>query len=301
NLLGRYSTTDILLESDLHSRMLQSKLTPNLGNFIPSMKEELLAVLDDELPECKGEVASPPPWASELILHPLLDRWTPVKIHPICLKIVARISARVFVGFPLCRNAEWLETSIQYTENVFRTVVALRLFPKVLQPLVSLFTPQAWKVPQNLHKAQKLIVPLVLERKRAQLTGDPNCPKHNDLLQWMMDAADEREGKPEKLAHRQLLLTLAAIHTSTMAATHVLFDLCARPEYIEDIRTEIVESITVNNGWQKQTLNGMPRLDSFLKESQRVTPPSLCQLLPAQDRSPIAQCSMLTLRYHKWP
>jgi len=58
NLLGRYSTTDILLESDLHSRMLQTKLTPNLGTFIPTMKEELLAAMGGELPDCKGEILS---------------------------------------------------------------------------------------------------------------------------------------------------------------------------------------------------------------------------------------------------
>ena len=153
----------------------------------------------------------------------------------------------------------------------------MRLFPQFIQPLVSIFTPQAWKVPHNLHNAQKLIVPLVIERKKAKESGDPSYPKHNDLLQWMIDAADENEGKPEKLAHRQLLLTLAAIHTSTMAATHVLFDLCERPEYIQPIRDEIEEAIKENGGWQKQTLNRMQKLDSFLKESQRVTPPSLCK------------------------
>ncbi|KAL9597715.1 MAG: hypothetical protein Q9219_004972 [cf. Caloplaca sp. 3 TL-2023] len=240
NLLGRYSTTDILLESDLHSRMLQTKLTPNLGKFVPDMRKELMAALDDEVPSCR-----------------------------------ARISARIFVGSPLCRNEEWLETSIRYTENVFRTVVAMRLFPQFMQPLVSFFVPQAWKVPMNLHRAQKLIVPLVIERKQLQLSPDPSYTKPNDLLQWMIDAANESEGKPEKLAHRQLLLTLAAIHTSTMAATHAIFDLCAMPEYIQPIRDEVREAVQIDKGWQKQTLSRLHKLDSFLKESQRVTPPSL--------------------------
>ena len=151
----------------------------------------------------------------------------------------------------------------------------MRLFPQFMQPLVSLFTPPAWRVPQNLHFAQKLIVPLVIERKKAQASGDPSYEKPNDLLQWMIDAANEDEGKPDKLAHRQLLLTLAAIHTSTMAATHVLFDLCERPEYIQPLREEVEQAINEDKGWQKTTLNKMQKLDSFLKESQRVTPPSL--------------------------
>ncbi|KAL8897400.1 MAG: hypothetical protein Q9192_002593 [Flavoplaca navasiana] len=176
NLLGKYSTTDILLESDLHTRMLQTKLTPNIGTFVPAMKEELQLALKGEFPQCK---------------------------------------------------------------------------------------------------AQQLIVPLIVERKRLQFAGDPSYRKPNDLLQWMMDAANEDEGQPHKLAHRQLLLTLAAIHTSTMAATHVMFDLCAQPEYFEPLREEVEAAIKEDGGWKKATLNKMQKLDSFLKESQRVTPPSL--------------------------
>ncbi|KAL8882447.1 MAG: hypothetical protein Q9198_000561 [Flavoplaca austrocitrina] len=241
NLLGKYSTTDILLESDLHTRMLQTKLTPNIGTFIPAMKEELQLALKGEFPQCK-------------------------------------VSARIFVGMPLCRDPEWLDTSIHYTENVFRTVTAMRLFPRPLQPFVSLFTPHAWRVPQNLRLAQQLIVPLIVERKRLQVAGDLSYRKPNDLLQWMMDAANEDEGQPHKLAHRQLLLTLAAIHTSTMAATHVMFDLCAQPEYFEPLREEVEAAIKEDGGWKKATLNKMQKLDSFLKESQRVTPPSLLAL-----------------------
>ncbi|KAL8761588.1 MAG: hypothetical protein Q9184_002296 [Pyrenodesmia sp. 2 TL-2023] len=60
-----------------------------------------------------------------------------------------------------------------------------------------------------------------------------------------------------------------------MAATHVMFDLCAQPEYIEPLREEVEAAIKEDGGWKKATLNKMQKLDSFLKESQRVTPPSL--------------------------
>lgn len=151
----------------------------------------------------------------------------------------------------------------------------MRLFPEFIQPFISFFTPHAWKVPQNLRFAQSLIVPLVMERKAKQAVPDQPYEKPNDLLQWMMDAADDEEGQPEKLAHRQLLLTLAAIHTSSMAVTHVLFDLCHRPQYIVPIRSEIEKAVIEDGGWKKATLNKMQKLDSFLKESQRFSPPSL--------------------------
>ena len=200
-------------------------------------------------------------------------KWTPVHIYPLVLDIVAQMSARIFVGPSLCRNEEWLYSSIHYTENVFATVVTLRLFPQFMHPLVAMFTPPAWRVSKHLRIAQKLIVPMVVERQRA--ASDPFYQKPNDLLQWMIDAADKDESQPHKLAHRELLMTLAAIHTSTMAVTHILNDMCAHPEYIQPLREEIENAIREDGGLAKTTFNKMQRLDSFLKESQRVNPPSL--------------------------
>lgn len=54
NLLGRITTTDIMLESDLPSRVLQRKLTPSLGSTIPILKEELDYALGVEMPPCQG-------------------------------------------------------------------------------------------------------------------------------------------------------------------------------------------------------------------------------------------------------
>ena len=206
------------------------------------------------------------------------EKWVEVQIYEILLRIVARISARVFIGNPACRNEEWLHTSIKYTENVFTTVMILRLFPSYLHPIIATVLPSAWRVQSNLRMAKKFIMPMVAERRAAAAAaGDVNYEKPNDLLQWMMDAANENDGQPHKLAHRQLLLSLASIHTTTMSAAHCLYDLCYRPEYFEPLREEAVEILREDDGWKKTTLNKMRKLDSFLKESQRVNPPSLCK------------------------
>ncbi|KAI9847160.1 MAG: hypothetical protein M1837_003022 [Sclerophora amabilis] len=256
NLLGKYSTTNILLESDLHTKMLQTKLTPNLGSFVGVIESELNFAMDTDIPKD-------------------LDEWKNVSIYEIVLHMVARISARVFIGEPACRNEEWLQTSIKYTENVFTTVMLLRALPKFTHPVVAQLLPSYWKVHSNLRTAKKIIVPMVLERRAAQANPDPGYQKPNDMLQWMMDAANSNDGLPEKLAHRQLLLSLASIHTTTMSAAHGLYDLCARPEYFEPLRQEAFDVLEEDGGWQKTTLNKMRKLDSFLKESQRYNPPSL--------------------------
>ena len=152
----------------------------------------------------------------------------------------------------------------------------LRLFPSYLHPVIAMVLPSAWRVQANLRMAKRFIIPMVARRRAAEQSGDFDYKKPNDLLQWMMDAADENDGQPQKLAHRQLLLSFASIFTTTMSAAHCLYDICARPEYFAPLREEAIDMLGEASGWKKTTLDKMRKLDSLLKESQRVNPISLC-------------------------
>lgn len=55
NLLGRYSATTILLESDLHTRVIREKLTPSLTSTIPLLESELRLANRTHMPECTGK------------------------------------------------------------------------------------------------------------------------------------------------------------------------------------------------------------------------------------------------------
>lgn len=59
NLLGHHSTTDILLKTNIHTRVLQSKLTPNLASTIDRVKEELDHALDVDFAEFQGKWYDP--------------------------------------------------------------------------------------------------------------------------------------------------------------------------------------------------------------------------------------------------
>lgn len=60
------------------------------------------------------------------------------------------------------------------------------------------------------------------------------------------------------------------------ATTHVLFDLASNPEYFEPLREE-VEEVTKREGWTKAALDQMCKIDSFVKESQRLRPAAVCK------------------------
>jgi cytochrome P450 len=254
NMVGRYTigNTKLVRESDLHRRTLQQKLTPALGTLIPSLKEELDFALQAEILDCKD--------------------WTPVHINEITIGIVARVSARVFVGPNLCRNEKWLYTSIHFTKNLGLTRNLLRLFPAVLRPIAARVLPSYWRIYSNLSAAQHMIGPIITER-RAAAAKNLDYEKPNDFLQWMIDEATPQEGHPFDLAHRQLLVSLASIHTTSMQVSHFVYDLCAYPEYFEPLREEIVSVLREDAGFRKTTLNKLRKMDSFLKESQRLNPP----------------------------
>lgn len=204
--------------------------------------------------------------------------WKEIDLWHVVRALTSRTTARMVVGYPLCRDQKWLEASIKYTENALVTAFLLRLFPSSLHPLIYPFLPMAWKASWHLREARRIIVPMV-EKRRSEKFDAPNHQKPHDFLGWMMDGAmndDERD--PAKLAHRELLVSQAAIHPTAMAATQALYDLCAYPEYHE-ILLEEIRAHTTSEGYLNQaSLYQMQKLDSFMKESQRMSPPQLGKL-----------------------
>lgn len=207
----------------------------------------------------------------------MLD-WTPIKIQELLLAMVARLSATVFVGKPACHDEAWLEASTKYAEQATITVFILKTMPVFLRPIVSLVLPSYWAASAWVRKGVEILVPIIQARRNAEKT-DSSTPEDfqrpKDFLQGMIDTANDHDGDSEKLACRALIMGLASIHLTTLAAAHVIYDLCAWPEHIEPLREELVQALKQDGGWDKPTTARLAKMDSFLKESQRLSPPSL--------------------------
>jgi len=57
----------------------------------------------------------------------------------------------------------------------------------------------------------------------------------------------------------------------TQTFAHALYDLALYPEYWSALREE-VEEVTNREGWTKAAVDQMYKVDSFIKESQRLRP-----------------------------
>lgn len=104
-----------------------------------------------------------------------------------------------------------------------------------------------------------------------------------------MDSAQGDELSLTALVQRVIFVNFAAIRTSTdvglirfiisrtsvhvinfiQTFVHLLFDLAANPSYLQPLRQE-VEAIVNEEGWTKASIGKMHKIDSFLRESQRV-------------------------------
>ena len=140
--------------------------------------------------------------------------------------------------------------------------------------------PSTWKGHHYIRTAKKLLVPEIHRRRKAAVSKESSIDNHN-LLSWMMEIATEEESDPASLAHLEVVMSLASIHTSQMNAVHVLYDLVSRPEYIDPIREEIRDVLKEDGKWmqwQKTSFSKLRRLDSFMRESQRFNPPTLLSM-----------------------
>ena len=146
--------------------------------------------------------------------------------------------------------------------------------------LLSWLLPSTWRGHRYIRTAKKLLVPEII-RRRATIGAEQSPKDSNNLLSWMMEIASPQESDAASLAHLEVVMSLASIHTSQMNAVHVLYDLVAQPGYLIPIREEIQKVVNEDGQWmtwQKASFSKLRKLDSFMRESQRFNPPTLLSM-----------------------
>ncbi|OAX82832.1 hypothetical protein ACJ72_02813 [Emergomyces africanus] len=198
--------------------------------------------------------------------------WHQITLKNELLRIVARLSSKVFLGDELCHDEKWLQISINYTLIAFAAADSLRLWPPYLRDVVHWFLPKCRSSRAELAKARAILDPVLKKRAeyKAVLAAQEKKVEFNDAIEWFEQAA-RAEGHPGDAAIYQLGLSLAAIHTTSDLSTQVIFDIASHPEIIEPLRKEMVDALS-EGGWKKTSLYKMKLLDSVIKESQRMKP-----------------------------
>ncbi|EAU87935.2 cytochrome P450 [Coprinopsis cinerea okayama7 len=246
-IMGKYSHTSH--EAPYHIDVVRGPLTRGFPSRFGDLKEEIAESFKD--------------------IMPATNEWTPYQVHKTLIPIVCRTTNRLFVGLPLCRNPDYRRIQENMTIHIFATANFLNLFPEIVRPILGKLLS---KFPAELKKVERYIAPLVQDRVEMDEKHGTNKweGRPNDLISWLLDTAPEGYKTLDEFASRVISINIAAIHTTSITLSNILFELAARQEYFEPLREEI-ETTIEEFGWTKESMGKMRRLDSFMKETSRVT------------------------------
>ncbi|KAK8149445.1 hypothetical protein G3M48_006905 [Beauveria asiatica] len=250
--------TTVIADHSLQARMVAGRLTSSLGAHVPRLQSQLRTHLPRELPATTSE------------------RWVSVPALALVRQLVHRGATAQFVA-ELAEDEAWLATAIAYSENSFAHSLLLRVFPDWAKPVAALCLPTGWGVGAALRRARRRLVPLIRERRRRE-AADVDYVRPDDLLQHLMDGGggvDDDDDNDNTTVQRLMVVYLGAGPSTMIAIVQVLLDLCAHPEYIEPLRQEAIQVLRGGGGgYSRQALADMKRLDSFMRETQRLSSPT---------------------------
>ncbi|KAH8691171.1 cytochrome protein [Talaromyces proteolyticus] len=257
NIRGFEPFGQISSESGIVRDTVRMKLTHALNRIIEPLSHEVTVALQTH-------------WGDSLT-------WHSFPMSSIMMRIIAQVSSRAFVGEELCRNSAWLDMIANYTEQVFLVARALRLWPKILRPIVAELLPRTWKLRRQIQRARMMIQPVFDQRLAANLEAikqgkTPN--QSTNAMDWLQECAKGRAFDPAIL---QLTLSFVAIETTSQMLCNVIYDIAERPDLIQVLQEEII-TVIKENGWQKSSLQKLKIMDSVLKESQRWKPTSVVSM-----------------------
>ncbi|OLN97841.1 Dihydromonacolin L monooxygenase LovA 4, partial [Colletotrichum chlorophyti] len=266
--ITRLKITPSLSEYEYLAEVLASRKSLQLliGYLTDDIAEEASTVLKEQLGICK--------------------KWSEITFKPFVSRLIAHLSARLFVGTELCSNQEWLSLSTSYAVDCFSAAYSLRRWHPLIRWPVSWFLPECRRLRRTVANARRLLAPVIKERlkKNENIEHRPKRDKEStaDTIVWLHEAY-RKAGVIGKwnVADAQLGLSIVAIATTTELLTCALFDIIAAgPRFVDELRSEIISVLGAvkfdqfNDGhlklFSKTNLYQMKLLDSALKESQRL-------------------------------
>ncbi|KAK4543416.1 hypothetical protein LTR36_005559 [Oleoguttula mirabilis] len=232
-----------------------------LEPLIPDMAEEVQASIDRE-------------WGLDT------EEWKEVNIETTMRSVLVQITARIFVGLPLCRDKDYIAAAYNFMANLGPRAIFISLTPELLRPLAG------WYFARDLKRCNAecaaSTVPLV-KREMGEQPHRPSdqksMPLPKTLLEQMARLAvrskDAKDGDPFSVSSRLLALNFVAVHTSNAALVNGLVDILsppAGPEVYLQLRAEAEEVADACQGkWTKSAVLQLEKIDSALRESLRIS------------------------------
>ncbi|KAF1852230.1 cytochrome P450 [Cucurbitaria berberidis CBS 394.84] len=189
-----------------------------------------------------------------------------VSIYPMIVTLVVLANSLSFFGEELAKNETFMKAALSYVEETLLIAEIVRLLPRFLAPIIG---PLLGKMVSSQAIVYKALMVVAEERVQARDLGikTKTC---NDCIQWIMDTSPKQNPwSAQRVVFELMAIWFGSVHAMSTTAVFAVQDLCIHPEYISPIRKELESSEYAEF---EQTARGLPLLDSFIKESARLTP-----------------------------
>ncbi|KAF6746166.1 cytochrome P450 [Ephemerocybe angulata] len=246
-LHARHTLRNDIIGDGIQVPLINTELTRSLGELVPEVNEEALAALDEMFPLQGNE-------------------WKSFLVSPALLQIFAKVANRVLVGLPLCRDASYIKTNVDFAVNVIVMSFVLCATPPPLRDLVDrLVSP----IPKKFERIRGYLQPIIDARRAEKEKLGAEYEPHPDMLSWLIDLAEQHGRDDRDIILRMMSTNFGVIHTASMNFQHAFYSLLSMPQYMEELRAEVVQCID-EHGWSKTAVDNMKLMDGFIKESQRL-------------------------------
>lgn len=185
---------------------------------------------------------------------------------------IGQMTSRRVIDDPvISRDTIWLKTIMGFTASVAMFCMTMRTISPTLRPIARYTLSCGRKLRSDIAEVTKLLAPVIRTRQQQNINDkyivlDDERPQ--DFVQWLSESATGKDAEPDAIVMKILFLIVAAMHTSAITAIHAIYDLCAHPESMKELREEAIQEIE-NNGWTNSSLLRLRKMESFLKESGR--------------------------------
>ena len=182
-----------------------------------------------------------------------------------------RVACRFMIGPGLCRDEAFVGSSATFLESIFLNALIIVKLP--LGPFrEALAKPLSYFHARKLRHSVRLLLPYLVERIAEH--GENKLAEYTDAISWTLEFpdADPKHNRADYLARELLHGLWAASSAPGGMMTEMLYQLLMEPKYLDHLRDEADAALSENGGWNEKTLDGLPLLDSFIREVNRMYP-----------------------------
>ncbi|VUC22501.1 unnamed protein product [Clonostachys rosea] len=200
--------------------------------------------------------------------QPLVNGERQTRVYPMMKKLVVLANAYSFLGDELYKNEAFRAAALTFVDQTIYGAEFMRILPNALKPIAGAIMERYFHCDQKVFDALLPHVEQRLQERDMRKKGS-DIPVRNDCIEWIIETSPKKNPwSAQRVVWEILAIWFGSVHSLSITASNAIFNLCQHPEYVAPLRAELDSDYADFLG----TGDGLPLLDSFLKESARLSP-----------------------------